>query len=215
MSKTIAPLLSFGASGQIAKTQVYASWKGRPYARRYVVPSNPNSVDQQEVRSTFAWLSMFAKFQPANSAAAFAAAAETRRLTRQNVIIQANLSPMFDETDLDLLLFSPGAYGGFPAASMILTPDDGEIVVALTPPTLPTGWSVASAHAVAIRQQDPHTGELWSMVAGDDPTAAYSIALSGLTNAQEYVVGGWFSYTRPSGPTAYGPSINDTATPNP
>jgi hypothetical protein len=41
-----APLLSFGASGQIAKTVVYFPWKGLNVARKHVVPSNPKSVAQ-------------------------------------------------------------------------------------------------------------------------------------------------------------------------
>lgn len=51
MSKTTAPLLSIGASGQFAKTLVAATWKGVPYMRRYVVPANPNTAGQQAQRN--------------------------------------------------------------------------------------------------------------------------------------------------------------------
>lgn len=46
MSKLTAPLLSFSASGQIAKTMVAATWKGIPYMRKYVVPANPKTAAQ-------------------------------------------------------------------------------------------------------------------------------------------------------------------------
>lgn len=50
MSRLTAPLLSFSASGQIAKTIVMSVWKGIPYARKYVVPANPNTAAQQTQR---------------------------------------------------------------------------------------------------------------------------------------------------------------------
>lgn len=46
MSKLTAPLLSFSASGQIAKTMVASTWKGIPYMRKYVVPANPKTAAQ-------------------------------------------------------------------------------------------------------------------------------------------------------------------------
>jgi len=55
MPKTTAPLLSFDARGQIAHTQVYSSWRGRPYVRRYSVGTNPNTSDQQLTRNAFTW----------------------------------------------------------------------------------------------------------------------------------------------------------------
>ena len=51
MSKTIAPLLSLGASGQIAKTMVASRWKGINYMRRYVIPANPRTTGQQDQRA--------------------------------------------------------------------------------------------------------------------------------------------------------------------
>jgi hypothetical protein len=50
MAKLKAPLLSFGASGQIAKTVVYFPWKGLNVARKHVVPANPDTLDQQTQR---------------------------------------------------------------------------------------------------------------------------------------------------------------------
>lgn len=50
MAKLKAPLLSFGASGQIAKTVVYFPWKGLNVARKHVIPANPNSSGQLDQR---------------------------------------------------------------------------------------------------------------------------------------------------------------------
>ena len=50
MAKLTAPLLSFGARGQLANTLVYFPWKGIPVVRSYVIPANPNSAGQQTQR---------------------------------------------------------------------------------------------------------------------------------------------------------------------
>ncbi len=46
MAKLKAPLLSFGASGAIAKAIVYFGWKGLNVAREYVIPANPKTTLQ-------------------------------------------------------------------------------------------------------------------------------------------------------------------------
>lgn len=46
MAKVKAPLLSFGASGKIADTQVYFPWKGINAVRKYVIPTNPKTDAQ-------------------------------------------------------------------------------------------------------------------------------------------------------------------------
>jgi hypothetical protein len=40
-------------SGQAGKAGVFAHWKGIQYRRKYVVPSNPNTVKQQSIRTSF------------------------------------------------------------------------------------------------------------------------------------------------------------------
>lgn len=50
MAKVTGPLQSFSASGQIAKSIVFAAWKGVNYVRQYVIPSNPQSEDQGDQR---------------------------------------------------------------------------------------------------------------------------------------------------------------------
>jgi len=53
MAKLIAPLFSFSARGQLAKTLVYSGWKGIDDVRSYVIPANPQTADQQTQRSYF------------------------------------------------------------------------------------------------------------------------------------------------------------------
>lgn len=212
MARTVAPLLSFEGSGQIAKTQVYASWKGRPYVRRYTVPANPNSTEQQLTRNTFRFLTNLWKFFPGSAVAAWQAYADSNRFTDRNGFIKLNNGPLREETDLLAMTISPSAKSGIVAAAMVATPGVGQISVALTAPELPTGWTIAAAFAAAIRNQDPQTESFYTVTAGTDATAPYTVVLTGL-DTEEYVVGGWFQFNRPDGTFAYGQSLQDTATP--
>ena len=57
MALTKGPLFSLEASGTIGNAVVFSRWKGRSYARRHAVPSNPKSVGQVSVRAAMKFLS--------------------------------------------------------------------------------------------------------------------------------------------------------------
>lgn len=214
MAITTAPLLSFGASGAIAKTQVYASWKGRQYARRYVVPSNPNTVDQQDTRNTFKWLNAVWKYMPAAALDAWIAYGNASRFTDRNGWIKVNLANLRSQADLSSLVMSPSANGGLAAAGISVAAGAGQLAVTLTAPSLPAGWTINTAIAVAIRQQDPQTGVLYVVGTASDATTPYVPTITGLTAAQVYVVQGWFVFNKPDGSLAYGQAIASTGTPS-
>jgi hypothetical protein len=213
MARTTAPLLSWSASGQIAQTQVYSRWKGRGYVRRYVIPANPNTTDQQETRNTFKWLNNFARYLPAGSIDAWTLYAANAQITERNAIIKQNLSNLRLQANLNNLIMSPSAGGGLVAANVVATAGVAQISVALTAPTLPTGWTIVEAWAMAVKDQDPQTGILYTTVA--DSVAApgpYTIVLTGLDTVL-YQVGGWFKFAKPDLSNAYGVALLDTATP--
>lgn len=56
MARTKGPLFSLDASGSLAKTIVYSQWKGRSYVREHVIPYNPNSPAQVNVRAAMTLL---------------------------------------------------------------------------------------------------------------------------------------------------------------
>lgn len=51
MAKVRGPLHSDSASGKVAKAIVFSTWKGRPYVRQLVIPKNPMSDQQVDVRA--------------------------------------------------------------------------------------------------------------------------------------------------------------------
>jgi len=215
MAKTTAPLLSFGASGQIAKTMVMSSWKGRPYARRYTIPSNPKTDDQSLTRDLFAWLNRVWKTAPIEFTTPWDAAAKGQVLTGRNLVTKQNI-PLLRGTlaipvvDIEDMIFSPGARAGLALVSAEATPGNDQVSVQCVAPDLPTGWTVEKAIAVVIRAQDPHTGILYTMTAGTEVDPADPIVITGLASAVNYVSGAWLEYMRPDGQLAYGPSVVDT-----
>lgn len=56
MVKLRGPMMSMAASGTLADTITFATWKGRPYARERVIPSNPQTGAQTGRRAMMKWL---------------------------------------------------------------------------------------------------------------------------------------------------------------
>lgn len=220
MSRVTAPLLSFDAAGQIAKTQVYSRWRGLPYVRRYVIPANPQSPAQTETRTVFTWLQAVYQLSPGDFRAPWQTFVLGRPLTDRNAWTKSNLRLLRPLDDLTGITMSPGAKGGL---SAVVTPDMGSTTATIaftTPPVLPTGWTIVGGTAVAIRAQDPHSGTLYEIFSdtdggpqcGDDPPAPTDTPapeITGLTASQSYMIAGWLIYQRSSNgcDVAYGPAV--------
>lgn len=207
MAKTTAPLLSFDARGQVGQTQVYSSWRGRKYVRRQTIPSNPQTAEQTTTRSVFSWLQQVYKLAPPDFVAPWQAYIVGKPLTDRNAFTQFNLPVLRPDTDLDSMVGSPGALGGLAPATATPTPGNDQVTVAITAPAAPTGWSVDSAIAAVIRQQDPHSGILYTISVGTDATSPYSINITGLADSVQYRGWAWLKWLRPDGKFAYSPSI--------
>lgn len=213
MAKPTGGLLSFDARGQVAKTIVFSSWRGRAYVRRYTVPSNPNSAAQQLTRDTFAWLSQVWKRSPALFQAPWAAYATGQPLTDRNAFNKFNVGVLRAAADLANMVFSPAAKGGLPPDAAVATAGANQISIAVTAPTPPTGWTVAAAVGAAIADQDPQSGLLYDITAAEDTTSAYAVVLTGLDTGVLYRWGVWLRWTKPDGSTAYSIALTGTSTP--
>lgn len=214
MAKVTAPLLGFGASGQIGKTQVYAKWRGVAYARRHVVPANPNTTSQQATRGVFSWLSAVWKLLDPAVQAVWTGFAKGKPFTDRNAIIKANLADLRGTdlspvTVISSILMSPGVNGGL--AYPTLTPSDSgthHLTATMVPPTLPAGWAIVAAHAVAFEQQNANTDKLYASYYATDTSAGPYAPVIALGAAMTAVVSAFFEYTKPDGSTAYSPSIS-------
>ena len=215
MAKPTAPLLSFGASGTLAKTMVYSRWKGRPYVRRHVIPANPQSTAQTLTRNAFASANSIWKIGGPLLRAPWDRFATGQVLTGRNKFQGNYVAENRGEIDLLSWNMSPGAKGGIPLVSAVLTsPGVNDILVTCVTPTPPTGWTVTSTIAMAIRDQDPQTGILYTTVEDEDIGGLLPL-LPGLTTAVLYVVGAWIKWAKPDGSVAYSVGTMGTFTPTP
>lgn len=214
MSKTTAPLLSFGAGGQIAKSMVYASWRGVSYARRYVVPANPRTAAQMTVRNIFANLNQFWALSPSFVQDAYNLYAQGRQFLGRNRMIGDN-SPVMraieNQDSMAGLIISPGARGGYAPISMDATANAADIEVDFVLPTAPAGWTLTNAHALAFIDQastDPFMAEILS---GSDNGAPPQVTFT-TSEAGDYIVCGFLQWEKPDGTVAYSRSMADTVT---
>jgi len=210
MAKVNGPILSIGASGSIGKTQVYGSWRGVPYARQYVVPSNPRSSAQTETRSVFAWTSQVWKIAQSLFQAPWDAFAKGQPLTGRNAFIGKNTRAMRGMTTLADLIATPGSNGGVPPSAVTATGGSGQIAFSFTNPTPPTGWTLSGATGFAIKAQNPQTDLDYASFTDDAASPYTSATITGLA-AGNYVTCGWIKWTKPDGSFAYSPGIAGTA----
>lgn len=212
MAKVTAPLLSFGGSGSIADAMTFSRWKGRPYVRQKVTPANPQSAAQTLTRNAFALANAMWKTAPAEFTQSWDLFATGQVLTGRNAYVSSFVKNCRGETDLEDMIFSPGAKGGIAASSVTPTAGDDQVTVALVAPVLPSGWLINNSFAAVAPDVDPSTVIANAIVAGSDNSDPYSINITGLLDATDYVGGGWFGFQKADGTQAYGISTQFTFT---
>jgi hypothetical protein len=216
VAKTTAPLLSFGADGQIAKTAVYSKWKGIPYVRRYTIPANPRTTRQMVTRNMFKVLNQIWLLMPSVGKEPWNARATGQPFTGVNAFIKANIAGVDTSTpptDWSGFVGSAGSKGGLPPASLALAPGVDSIAATLAAPPIPPDWTIAEAQGVAFFDGDPQVDLVGTVTATTDAAAPYVLNFTGLTGVGDYVVSAWFKWNRPDGTYAYSTSLTDLATP--
>lgn len=214
MAKPTGGLMALDARGQLGKTLVYSTWRGRNYVRRLVIPANPQTTAQTETRGVFAWLQATWKIAPTGAQTPWTAAAKGRPLTDRNLFGKANIAVLRTATTLAGFVFSPGANAGLAAASITVTPGATQLTVTATAPTAPTGWTLASMELAVLLDADPHVEAAGTIqVANVAAPGPYTHVFTGLTTASLYRASAWPVWTKPDLTTAYGPGLNGSGTP--
>ena len=209
MAKVTAPLLSFGASGTIAKVQTYASWRGVPYARRHVIPANPKTTAQVLTRDIFTGLTVRWKQGGPIMRSPWDRFAVGQKFLGSNAYLGKNINLTRGDVDMDAYIGSPGAKGGLAPLSLVLTTvAAGGIEAVVTAPAAPTGWTLTAAQATMLKDQTPESVVADIVQEGEDLAAPFSIDITGLDTV-EYNVQAWLKWAKPDGSVAYGASISD------
>lgn len=182
--------------------------------RQHVTPANPNTVAQQRVRSEFAFMREMWKLAPSGILATWNAFAEGRPFTGMNKFVGENIRVIDGQTDMNNFIGSPGSRGGLPPVSFAAATgvNPGEITWTMTPPTIPSGWAIQSAVAVAFPDADPTGIFSGPFVQDIDVSSTYGGVLAGLGSAVLCQVSGWLVWTKPDGKLAYSVSLLDQAT---
>lgn len=210
MAKVTAPFLSMGASGTIGDIMTVASWRGVPYVRRHVIPANPQSTAQTLTRNIFANLNTRWKQGGPLMRAPWDRFAVGQKFVGRNSYMGKNLNLIRGEADMDLYLGSPGAKGGLPCSTLVLTTVAAlGIEAAITAPAPPTGWTLTSGIATCFIDQTPEAA-VGDIVQEDEQVAIPGdCTFTGLT-ATTYQVQAWLKWAKPDASVAYGASISDT-----
>lgn len=90
MVKVFGPMMSFDASGTLAKTAVFSKWKGRNYVRNRVIPANPQSGLQTGMRAMWKFLSQQWAAMSAGDKATYQNLADAGVVSTFNAYIKAN-----------------------------------------------------------------------------------------------------------------------------
>lgn len=212
MGKVTGPLFSLDASGTIAKAITYSKWRGINYVRRRVVPNNPNSTAQQEVRGCFSTLSEMWKRMPQLARDPFLAAVRGLPLTDRNRHVQANVAALQGDTDLNDLVMSVASGNAIPPVNVVESGGVGTIDVTADAPTAPPGYTLTSIVAAICLDGDPSPAIIREVLAEEDVSAPYAPSFTGLA-AGTYQVATWCKWTRDSDSRVfYSEAVRDQAT---
>lgn len=143
MARVTGPLLSLAASGTIQNTITYATWKGRPYARMHVIPSNPKTAAQVAVRAMLKFLSQGWSAIKAASESSWVAQADATKTSTFNAYISANLKRWREFQGPTQI--SPAAEAKAATTITMAAPAGGprNIEIGLTPTASADQWGIA------------------------------------------------------------------------
>lgn len=143
MARVTGPLLSFGASGSVGDAITFATWKGRPYVRQLVTPSNPKTDGQTAQRAMQKFLSQAWKDIAGVDQATFDALASASAYSPFNAYTSFNLKRWSD-------FLAPSQTSTIPAAgtnpvlgTFAPVGASGSISISQPVTTLNAGWGLA------------------------------------------------------------------------
>lgn len=142
--KVSGPMMSMAASGTIGGLVTASIWKGRPYFRLRVTPSNPKSAGQTATRSMFKFLTQqWAPNVDAADQATWEELAAAQNITTFNAYLKTNMREWTQFTTPTM---------AYPAAA------------AGTPGTLATPTAVVGVRQVTITSAMTNVEDNWGMI---------------------------------------------------
>ena len=142
-------LLKANWEGKVGQT-VGAKWKNLSTIRTYTKPSNPNTADQQKIRSVFAQMTTFVALFA--DQIKYLSALNTSGQSVRNAIIQANKSQIMDGAfNKDTLIISKG--GLQKVAGEAANQSAGKVTITWNAPTATNFTENAKLVAVMVQPE--------------------------------------------------------------
>lgn len=169
--------------GKVGQT-VGAKWKNKATIRTYSIPSNPNTMAQQNVRGAFKEMSQYvAMFADGIK---YKSALNTAGMSVRNAIIKINKEMIaMNNFDKATLLVSKGGLQKPSSVVAASTPETNTVKVTFTPPTATNFTAKAEAVVIAVDNVNGLV-DVFSAKASTG-TATGTIAFAQPANVQVYV----------------------------
>jgi hypothetical protein len=142
MVKVLGPMFSFEASGTIGSIATFSKWKGRPYVRQRVIPSNPKSALQVSTRAMMRFLSQAWVDVGATPQASWDALAAAAQISAFNAYISRN-QQRYREFQAPSQTYPAAETGTLPVATLdsaVGGPSYMDLTMTIT--TLNAAWGV-------------------------------------------------------------------------
>lgn len=153
MAGVKGPLFSLDASGTIGDAIVFAKWKGRNYARRHAIPSNPKSAGQVSVRVMLKFLTQYWDSLTGLQQASWETRASATDISPFNAFVSYNMSRW-------------GRYA-FPSQQDPATEDD-------TAGTILAPTAVAGSRSILLSVPISAVDDNWGVVIHSDLTTGFT-----------------------------------------
>ena len=143
MARVTGPMMSVSASGKFGGSMVFATWKGRPYVRQLVIPSNPKAAMQVGVRVMMSFLAPLWNALGAGIKDDYDALALSRQISAFNAFIGENLSRWQIGKTPSQAYPAAEATAGALITSAALSGHEGYATALVTPAENANIWGVA------------------------------------------------------------------------
>jgi len=210
MARLTGALFSLAASGTIADTLTFAKWKGIQYVRTRVIPANPNTADQQDVRGIFSTLCEMWKRMGTYARAPWISFVAGKPLTARNKHIGESVGVLQAQADMDNLVMSVATGQALPPVTITPADAGGQVLtIACTVPAAPIGYTLEACLMLGVLDGDPSPVIIRQTFEARDIMAPFSQDLA-VGVAGDYQCAAIVEYTRDSdGSTHYSDALRD------
>jgi len=166
-------MMSLGASGTLADAVTFSIWKGRPYVRERVIPSNPKSGGQTGRRAMFRFLAQAWAALDAADKASYQDLADQLVAAPFNAFMSYNMARWHNFLTPSENIATAGAGAGSDNALTAAVWEENRIKMSLAGTALAEAWGI-TFHASLTGTFTPSVGNV-ILVEPDTTIAAHDV----------------------------------------